>query len=66
MTADDLLITTERLDLHTVLPALVDEVAVAHMATEHEILAELSPRQRAELAMLLRIPLLTLGDDAPL
>jgi DNA-binding MarR family transcriptional regulator len=45
--------------------ALVDEVAVAHMATEHEILAELSPRQRAELAALLRVPLLTLGDDAP-
>ena len=26
--------------------ALVDEVAVAHMATEREILADLSPRQR--------------------
>ena len=44
--------------------ALVDKVAVAHMATEAEILADLSPRQRAQLANLLRIPLLTLGDDA--
>ena len=44
--------------------ALVDEVAEAHMAVEHEILADLSPRQRAALADLLRVPLLTLGDDA--
>jgi DNA-binding MarR family transcriptional regulator len=44
--------------------ALVDEVAEAHMATEHEILARLSTRQRTQLANLLRIPLLTLGDDA--
>ena len=44
--------------------ALVDEVAEAHMAVEHEILGELSPRQRATLADLLRVPLLTLGDDA--
>ena len=44
--------------------ALVDEVATAHMAVEHEILGGLSPRQRDELADLLRIPLLTLGDDA--
>ena len=44
--------------------ALVDEVAEAHMAVEHEILGDLSPRQRAALADLLRVPLLTLGDDA--
>ncbi len=44
--------------------ALVDEVAVAHLATEDEILGDLSARQRSELAKLLRIPLLTLGDDA--
>ena len=41
---------------------LVDEVAVAHMATEAEILADLSPRQRRDLAALLRTALLTLGD----
>ena len=44
--------------------ALVDEVAEAHMAVEHEVLGDLSPRQRAQLADLLRVPLLTLGDDA--
>jgi DNA-binding MarR family transcriptional regulator len=44
--------------------ALVDEVAEAHMAVEQEILGDLSPRQRAALAHLLRVPLLTLGDDA--
>ena len=43
--------------------ALVDEVAEAHLAVEHEILDDLSPRQRAALADLLRVPLLTLGDD---
>ena len=43
--------------------ALVDEVAVAHMATEAELLADLSPRQRHDLAALLRTALLTLGDD---
>jgi DNA-binding MarR family transcriptional regulator len=42
--------------------ALVDEVAVAHMATEAELLADLSPRQRHELASLLHTALLTLGD----
>ncbi len=42
--------------------ALVDEVAVAHMATEAEILADLSPRQRHDLAALLRTALLALGD----
>ena len=44
--------------------ALVDEVAVAHMATEAEILADLSVRQRRELAALLRTVLLTLDDVA--
>ncbi|HEU4841482.1 MAG TPA: MarR family transcriptional regulator [Ilumatobacteraceae bacterium] len=44
--------------------ALVDEVAAAHMDVEREILGGLSSRQRADLADLLRIPLLTLGDDA--
>jgi DNA-binding MarR family transcriptional regulator len=46
---------------------LVEEVVVAHMATEREILAALSPRQRDELARLLRTTLLALGDhaDAP-
>ena len=41
--------------------ALVDEVAVAHMAVEDEILADLSP-PAADLAALLRTALLTLGD----
>ena len=44
--------------------ALVDEVAAAHMEVEREILGDLSPTQRADLADLLRVPLLTLGDDA--
>ena len=44
--------------------ALVDEVAVAHMATEAEILADLTPRQRRDLAALLRTALLTLGDGS--
>jgi DNA-binding MarR family transcriptional regulator len=44
---------------------LVDEVAATHMATERAILADLSPRQRQELAALLRTVLLTLGDTAP-
>lgn len=43
--------------------ARVDEVVAAHLATEDEILAELSTRQRRELAGLLRTVLLTLGDD---
>jgi len=42
--------------------ALVDEVAVAHMATEAELLADLSPRQRHDLANLLHTALLTLDD----
>ena len=40
----------------------VDEVVLAHSATEHEILGALSPRQRHELAGLLRTLLVSLGD----
>ena len=43
---------------------LVDEVVGAHMATEREILAELSGRQEHDLAQLLRRVLLHLGDHA--
>jgi DNA-binding MarR family transcriptional regulator len=43
---------------------LVEEVVVAHVATEREILAALSPRQQDELARLLRTTLLSLGDRA--
>jgi DNA-binding MarR family transcriptional regulator len=43
---------------------LVEKVADAHLETEREILAALSPRQQAELARLLRTSLLTLGDRA--
>jgi DNA-binding MarR family transcriptional regulator len=43
---------------------LVDEVVHTHMATEHEILAALSPRQQHDLARLLRTALLGLGDRA--
>ena len=43
---------------------LVDEVVHAHLATEREILAALSPRQQGELARLLRAALLSLGDHA--
>ncbi len=42
--------------------ALVDEVVHSHMATEEEILAALTPRQRTELATLLRTTLLALDD----
>jgi hypothetical protein len=42
----------------------VDEVAVAHMATEAEILADLSARQRRDLVDLLRTALLTFDDVA--
>ncbi|MBI4933788.1 MAG: MarR family transcriptional regulator [Actinobacteria bacterium] len=42
--------------------ALVDEVVHTHMATEEEILSALSPRQRADLAALLRTSLLALDD----
>jgi DNA-binding MarR family transcriptional regulator len=45
--------------------ALVDEVLPAHLATEREILASLSDRQRADLARLLRTTLLAMGDTAP-
>ena len=44
--------------------ALVEEVAVAHLATERDILAALSPRQQVDLARLLRTTLLALGDRA--
>jgi DNA-binding MarR family transcriptional regulator len=40
----------------------VDEVVVAHMATEREILSSLSQRQQHELAKLLRTTLIALGD----
>ncbi len=43
---------------------LVDNVVLAHMATENEILAALAPRQRNELARHLRATLLHLGDHA--
>lgn len=43
---------------------LVDDVVEGHMATEREILADLSPRQQRDLANLLRVTLLTLGDRA--
>lgn len=43
--------------------ALVDEVVAPHMEVEEEILAALSPRQRADLVRLLRTVLVSLGDD---
>ncbi|QXC62791.1 MarR family transcriptional regulator [Aquihabitans sp. G128] len=43
---------------------LVDEVVVAHMATEAELLGALSARQRDDLARLLRTALLSIGDHA--
>lgn len=43
---------------------LVEEVAATHLATERRILAVLSPRQKQELAALLRVLLLELGDRA--
>jgi len=42
----------------------VEEVVVDHMATERQILADLSPRQQHDLAHLLRKTLLALGDGA--
>jgi DNA-binding MarR family transcriptional regulator len=42
----------------------VDEVVVAHMATEREILSALSARQQHDLANLMRATLLALGDHA--
>lgn len=42
--------------------ALVDEVVHTHVATEHQILSGLSPRQRSDLAALLRTVLASLGD----
>ncbi len=43
---------------------VVEEVVVDHMATERQILADLSPRQQHDLAHLLRKTLLALGDGA--
>ena len=43
---------------------VVEEVVVDHMATERQILADLSPRQQHDLAHLLRKTLLALGDHA--
>ena len=43
---------------------LVDEVVLAHVETERELLAALSARQRSELAPMLRTVLLGLGDAA--
>jgi DNA-binding MarR family transcriptional regulator len=43
----------------------VEEVAVTHLETEGEILAALTPRQRRDLANLLRTTLVALGDTAP-
>jgi DNA-binding MarR family transcriptional regulator len=41
---------------------LIDEVSVTHMATEQQILAALTPKQREQLADLLRVTLVSLGD----
>jgi DNA-binding MarR family transcriptional regulator len=43
---------------------VVEDVVHSHLATEQEILAALSPRQRNELSNLLRTTLLALGDHA--
>jgi len=43
---------------------LVERAVNDHLATEREILSALSPRQQQELAKLLRITLLALGDHA--
>lgn len=43
---------------------VVEEVVVPHLETERDILAALSPRQQHDLAHLLRITLLALGDRA--
>jgi len=42
--------------------ALVDRVVVEHVATEQQLLRDLSPRQQTELAKALRTVLLTLDD----
>jgi DNA-binding MarR family transcriptional regulator len=41
---------------------LVEDVAIAHVATERELLAALTPRQQRELARWLRTLSLALGD----
>lgn len=43
---------------------LVQEVAPTHLATEEQILTELSPRARDQLVASLRKVLLSLGDAA--
>lgn len=43
---------------------VVENVVEGHLATEREILAPLSARQREEMARLLRVTLLHLGDVA--
>lgn len=43
----------------------VDEVATTHLETERQILSPLSARQHHDLAGLLRILLVSLGDHAP-
>ncbi len=42
---------------------MVDEVAVDHLDAEREIVAALSERQRRELARMLRVTLIALGDS---
>jgi DNA-binding MarR family transcriptional regulator len=44
---------------------LVDEVVHAHADTERQLLSSLSGRQQQELATMLRVLLLDLGDEAP-
>lgn len=44
--------------------AVVDEAVVDHLATEEQLLSGLSAEQRAQLADLLRVLLLHLGDGA--
>ncbi|MCU1369012.1 MAG: MarR family transcriptional regulator [Ilumatobacteraceae bacterium] len=59
-------------DRRTVIVALtragrtkVDDVSTSHMATEHELLAALTPKQRTQLATLLRTILISLDDTPP-
>jgi DNA-binding MarR family transcriptional regulator len=44
--------------------AMVEEVVGGHLATERRALSALTDRQQAELARLLRLALLGLGDEA--
>ena len=43
----------------------VDEVALGHVETERLLLDAISPRQRQELAHVLRLLLVSLGDHEP-